>query len=482
MRKSILLAACGAGLLLGGCSLAPEYQRPATPVPNQWPTGQAYREPVVAAPFAGDLRWGEFFTDESLRQLIGMALENNRDLRLAALNVERARGLYGIQRGELYPAVTAQGTAGRSRDSEDLLQPGQSRTSGNYSVDLGFAAWELDFFGRIRNLSEQALQEYLATDEARRSAQIALVAEVARVYLTLAADRESLLLAQSTLESQQSAYDLVKKRYDIGIATELDLKRAQTPVDSARVEVARFTQLVALDRNALDLLAGATVRDKWLPPNLGGVVPPREIAAGLSSEVLLRRPDIIAAEHRLRGAYASIGAARASLFPRISLTAAAGTASDQLSRLFESGTGTWAFTPQFVMPIFDTRLWAALRVSKTEREIVLTQYEKAIQTAFREVADALAVQGTIDDQVAAQQSLVSASADTYRLAMLRYDRGIDNYLSVLDAQRVLFAAQQGLVSLHLAKLASQVRLYAVLGGGADAGNAMSDRTNTASRP
>ena len=482
MRKSILLAACGAGLILGGCSLAPEYQRPAAPVPTQWPAGPAYRQLPVDVPFAGDLRWREFFADESLRKLIGMALENNRDLRLAALNVERARGMYGIQRGELYPSVNAQGSGGRSRGSVDLIQPGQPRTSGNYSVNLGIAAWELDFFGRIRSLSEQALQEYLATDEARRSAQIALVAEVARVYLTLAADRENLQLALSTLETQQSAYALVKKRYDVGVATELDLKRAQTPVDSARGELARYMQLVAQDRNALDLLAGAPVQDEWLQSNLGGVAPPREIAAGLSSEALLRRPDIIAAEHRLKGAYASIGAARAALFPRISLTTAVGTASNQLSRLFESGTGTWAFTPQFVMPIFDSRLWAAVRVSKTEREIVLTQYEKAIQTAFREVADALAVQGTIDDQVAAQRSLEAASADTYRLAKLRYDKGIDSYLSVLDAQRAHFTAQQGLVSLHLAKLASQVRLYAVLGGGADAEDALSDQTNTAPRP
>jgi multidrug efflux system outer membrane protein len=482
MRKSILLATCGAGLVLGGCSLAPEYQRPATPVPTQWPVGPAYRQLPADAPFAGDLRWREFFADESLRKLIGMALENNRDLRLAALNVERARGMYGIQRGELYPAVNAQGSGGRSRGSVDLIQSGQPRTSGNYSVDLGIAAWELDFFGRIRSLSEQALQEYLATDEARRSAQIALVAEVARAYLTLAADRESLQLAQSTLETQQSAYALVKKRYDVGVATELDLKRAQTPVDSARGELARYMQLVAQDRNALDLLAGAPVQDEWLQSNLGGVAPPREIAAGLSSEALLRRPDIIAAEHRLKGAYASIGAARAALFPRISLTTAVGTASNQLSRLFESGTGTWAFTPQFGMPIFDSRLWAAVRVSKTEREIVLTQYEKAIQTAFREVADALAVQGTIDDQVAAQRSLEAASADTYRLAKLRYDKGIDSYLSVLDAQRAHFTAQQGLVSLRLAKLASQVRLYAVLGGGADAEDALSGKTNTVSRP
>ena len=335
------------------------------------------------------------------------------------------------------------------------------------SVNLGIAAWEIDFFGRIRSLSDQALEEYLATDEARRGARIALVAEVARVYLTLAADLEGFALAQSTLETQHASFGLVKKRYDVGLATELDLKRAQIPLDTARGDVARFTQLVAQDQNALNLLAGSPVPEELLPIGLNRVTSPKEISAGISSEVLLRRPDIMAAEHRLKGAYANIGAARAALFPRISLTTTLGTASNQLSGLFDSGTGTWSFTPQFVIPIFDARVWAALRVSETDQKIVLTQYEKTIQTAFREVADALAVQGTIDEQIAAQQSLVAAAADTYRLSMNRYTKGIDSYLGVLDAQRSEFAAQQGLVALRLAKLANQVRLYAVLGGGAE---------------
>lgn len=467
MSKSLLLALCGAGLVLGGCSMAPEYQRPESPVPTQWPAGPAYGQPATEAPATVDLKWREFFTDERLQQTIEMALDNNRDLRLAALNVERARGMYGITRGERYPSLSAQGGGGRQKRSTDLIQAGDPRIVGQYSVDLGIAAWELDFFGRIRSLSDQALQEYLASDEARRGAQIALVAEVARVYLTLAADRENLALARSTLEAQQASYALVKKRHDVGVATELDLKRAETPLDTARGDLARYTQGVAQDKNALDLLAGAPVPEAWLPPDLSGVAQPREIAAGLSSEALLRRPDIMAAEHRLKGAYASIGAARAALFPRISLTSTIGTASNQLSGLFGSGTGTWAFTPQFAMPIFDTRLWAAVRVSKTEREIILAQYEKTIQSAFREVADALAARGTIDEQIAAQQALEAAVADTYRLATLRYGKGIDSYLGVLDAQRSHFAARQGLVSLRLAKLASQVRLYAVLGGGAE---------------
>ncbi|MDD5366657.1 MAG: efflux transporter outer membrane subunit [Gallionellaceae bacterium] len=464
MSKTFLLAVCCAGLALGGCSLAPEYRRPVAPVPSQWPAAPS--GPAAPAD-AADLKWRDVLTDERLRQVVAKALENNRDLRLAALNVERARGMYGIQRGALYPSVEVQGAGGRQRRSEDLIQPGEPRTVGQYKVDLGIATWELDFFGRIRSLSEQALQEYLATDEARRGAQIALVAEVARTYLTLAADRELLKLAQATLESQQSAYQLVHKRYQVGVATELDLRRAETPLETARGDLARYGQQVAQDRNALDLLVGGPVPEEWLPADLRGVAPPQAVSAGLTSEVLFKRPDIMAAEHRLMGAYASIGAARAALFPRISLTSAVGTANNQLSGLFESGTGTWAFTPQFVMPIFDTRLWAALRVSKTDREIVLTQYEKTIQIAFREVADALAVQGAIDDQVAAQTALAAAVADTYRLATQRYEKGIDSYLGVLDAQRSHFAAQQGLVSLRLAKLSNQVRLYSVLGGGAE---------------
>jgi multidrug efflux system outer membrane protein len=464
-RRLLLLLACVA-IIAAGCSLAPEYTQPQLPVPGEWPQGEAYQA-APATPEAPELSRQEFFSDEQLQKVIVMALENNRDLRLAALNVERARALYGVQRAELFPAVNATGGGGKKRLSADLVSPGDPRTSEQYSLDLGIASWEIDFFGHIKSLKDQALEEYLATDEARRSAQIALVSEVARVYLALAADREILKLARSTLETQQGAYGLVQKRYDAGIATELDLRQAQTPVEAARGDVALYTQLVAQDRNALNLLAGAPVPEELLPGDLENVIPPREISPGLTSEVLLRRPDIIAAEHRLKGAYAFIGAARAAFFPRISLTTSVGTASDDLSGLFNSGTGTWNFTPQIVMPIFDARVWAALRVSKADREIVLTQYEKAIQTAFREIADALAVLGTVDQRVAAQQSLVNAVAETYRLSNKRYTKGIDSYLGVLDAQRSLYAAQQGLITLRLAKLSNQVRIYAVLGGGTE---------------
>ena len=469
MNKNALLLLVGIAIVLGGCTMAPKYTRPGAPVPPAWPAGAAYEETKAAtgALTVLELRWREFLTDEHLQKIIETALNNNRDLRLAALNVERARALYGVQRAELFPTVNAIGAGGKQRLSSDLVRPGDSRTVEQYSVNLGISSWEIDFFGRIRSLKARALEEYLATEQARRSAQIALVSEVARVYLTLAADRSNLKLAQYTLETQQAAYCLVQKRYDVGLATELDLRRAQTPVDAAREDVARYMQLVAQDQNALNLMAGSPVPKEILPVEMSGITPPREISPGLSSEALLNRPDIVAAEHRLKGAYAFIGAARAAFFPRISLTTSVGTASDELSGLFGSGTDTWNFTPQIVMPIFDARTWAALRVSKADRKIVLTQYEKTIQTAFREVADALAVQGTINQRVSAQQSLVNAVAETYRLSNKRYTKGIDSYLGVLYAQQSLYVAQQGLIALRLAMLANLVRLYAVLGGGSE---------------
>ena len=449
--------------------MAPTYNRPSAPVPEEWPQGPAYTEARAAqsAPAVRTLSRQEFFADEQLQALIELALENNRDLRLAALNVERARALYGIQKSELFPVLNAVGAGGKERRSADLISPGEPRTVEQYSAGLGIAAWEIDFFGRIRSLKDQALEEYLATDEARRSAQIALVAEVASAYLTLGADRENLELARFTLDTQQAAYDLVKRQYEVGVATELDLRQAQIPVDSARADVARFTRTVAQDQNALNLLTGSSVPEDKLPADLESIEPPKEIFSGLPSAALLNRPDIIAAEHRLKGAYAFIGAARAAFFPRISLTTSIGTASDELSGLFGNHTGTWSFAPQITVPVFDARTWAAYRVSKAEREILLTRYEKAIQTAFREVADALAVQGTLDQQLAAQQSLTNAVAETYRLADMRYAKGIDSYLGVLDAQRSLYSAQQVLISLRLVRLVNQVRLYAVLGGGAD---------------
>jgi multidrug efflux system outer membrane protein len=452
---------------LGGCTLAPKYTRPAAPVIAGWPTGAAYQEisTSTGAPAALELGWREFFSDEKLRQVIETALKNNRDLRLSALNVELARAQYGIQRAALLPAVNAVGLVSKEKVPASFFgASGGAVTITEDEVSLGLS-WEIDFFGRIRSLKDQALQEYLATEQARRSAQISMISSVANAYLTLAADRENLALAETTLANQQDAYNLTKRRNELGLVPDLDLYRAQTQVDAARGDAARFVQLAGQDENALDLLLGIPAPDGLLPTDLSGVVPPKEISPGLSSAVLLRRPDVLQAESLLKAAHAEIGAARAAMFPVISLTAAIGTASNDLSGLFKPGSGAWSYAPQVAMPIFDARTWSALRVTKVQREIALTQYEKAIQSAFRDVADALAVRGTVDQQVSAQQSLVNADSETYRLSKSRYDKGIDNYLSVLDAQRSLYAAQQGLVSLRLAKLVNSVRLYAALGGG-----------------
>jgi len=450
-----------------GCSPVPEYVRPESPVQERWPTGSAYDNvPAAGGVPAAATSWRAFIADERLREIVETALRNNRDLRTAALNVERARALYGVQRAELLPAVNANARGGRERLPADLTRSGSANTSGIYSVNLGILSWEIDFFGRIRSLEAAALEQYLATEQARRSAQILLVSDVSTAYLTLAADRENLRLAQETLENQQAAYGLIRRRYDVGLSPELDLRQAQTRVEAARVDVALYTGIAAQDENALNLLAGTPVPANLLPPALSGVRPFPPVAPGMPSEVLLGRPDILQAENQLKAANANIGAARATLFPRISLTATAGTASSALSGLFAPGSGAWLYTSQVVLPIFDARAWGALDVTKVDREIAVAQYEKAIQTAFREVADALAVQGTVERQLSAQQSLADAVAATYRLSGARYSKGVDSYLGVLDAQRSLYAAQQGLIAVRLAQLANQVRLYAALGGGA----------------
>ena len=469
MKKSACLLLLGIAIVPAGCSFTPKYVRPEAPVPAEWPTGPAYAnaQPATVAPEAPDRKWQEFFSDEKLQRLIETALENNRDLRLAALNVERARALYGIQRAELLPTVDATASGNLQRYPASISPTGTAATVEQYRVHLGVLAWEPDFFGRIRSFNERALQEYFATAQARRSAQILVISSVANAYLVLAADRESLALAQTTLEAQQGSYKLIKRRYDQGLTPELDLYRAQTQVDTARREMVRFTQQVAQDENALTVLLGTTAPGELLPADLSNVAPVKDISAGVSSEVLLRRPDVLQAESLLKAAHADIGAARAAFFPRITLTGTAGVASDELSELFQSGSGAWTFAPQAVLPIFDPRTWSGLKITRVQREIAVTEYERAIQTAFREVADALAVQGTVDQEVAAQQSLVDAVAETYRLSNVRYDKGIDSYLSVLDAQRSLYVAQQVLVGLRLAKFANQVQLYAVLGGGAD---------------
>jgi multidrug efflux system outer membrane protein len=467
MHRYVLFLLIGIALGLSGCTLAPKYTRPSSPVPADWPAGAPYNETksIASASTASDLKWQQFFTDEKLQKIITMALKNNRDLRLAALNVERARALYGIQRAELFPAVNAAGSMNRQRVPADLSTTGKAMTVEQYGVNLGISSWEIDFFGRIRSLKDRTLEEYLATEQAGRSARILLVSTVANAYLAFAADRENLKLADSTLETQQAAYHLIRRRYDVGLASELDLSRAQSQLDMVRGDVARYTQRVAQDENALNLLVGSSTPGELMPTELGSGTPLREISPGTPSEVLLLRPDILAAEHRLKAANANIGAARAAFFPRIALTTAIGTASAELSGLFKPGSDTWSFAPQIVLPIFDTRMWSAYDATKVEREIAVTQYEKAIQTAFREVADALAVRGTVDQQLSAQQSLVNAVAETYRLSNARYMKGTDSYLGVLDAQRSLNASRQGLIVLRLVRLTNLVALYKAVGGG-----------------
>jgi multidrug efflux system outer membrane protein len=468
MNRLLIVLWVGVIAAIGGCTLSPKYTRPEAPIPEGWPIGAAYQETTAmpGAPTVTEIQWWDFFTDRRLQGVIEKALENNRDLRLAALNVQRARAMYGIQRAELFPSVNAVGSGSKQRVPADLSATGKEMTAEQYSVNLGISSWEIDFFGRIRSLKERALEEYLATEQARRSAQILLISAVANAYLTLAADREHLKLATATLETQESAYNLIRRRYEVGLASELDLRQAQTQMDAARGDIARFTQVVAQDENALTLVVGTSVPPGLSPTYLGSVSTPRQIFPGISSEVLLRRPDILAVEHRLKAANANIGAARATFFPRISLTTAVGTASSELSGLFKSGSGTWSFAPQIVMPIFDARLWSAYDATKVGKEIALAQYEKAIQTAFREVADALAARVPVETQLLAQQSLVNALAETRRLSNVRYTKGIDSYLGVLDAQRSLYAAEQVLITIRLARLASLVRLYTVLGGGA----------------
>ncbi|TBV01242.1 AdeC/AdeK/OprM family multidrug efflux complex outer membrane factor [Phytopseudomonas dryadis] len=477
MRQSLLSLAVAA-VVLSGCSLIPDYQRPEAPVDAAWPTGQAYEGGAAqtAVP-AADLGWREFLRDPALQRLVATALSNNRDLRVAALNVEAYRAQYRIQRSELFPGVSADGAGSRQRLPGDLSQTGDSMISSQYSATLGVNAWEVDFFGRLRSLNEQTLQQYFATEEARRSAQISLIASVANAYLTLQADEALLQLTRDTLGTYQRSLELTQRSFDVGVTDALALSQARTAVQTAQVSLAQYTRLVALDRNALSVLLGGGVpadlpRGEVLDDDLLAEVP-----AGLPSELLQRRPDLLQAEHELLSANASIGAARAAFFPSISLTANAGTASSQLSGLFDGGSGTWLFQPQINLPIFTAgRLRANLDYAEVQKNIQVAEYEKAIQTAFQEVADGLAARATYEEQLQAQRELVQTSESYFSLAERRFRTGVDSYLTLLDAQRQLFSAQQQLIGDRLSQLTSEVNLYKALGGG------WHERAQTASAP
>ncbi|MCX7077867.1 MAG: AdeC/AdeK/OprM family multidrug efflux complex outer membrane factor [Pseudomonas sp.] len=465
MSKSLLSLAITA-FVLGGCSLIPDYKQPEAPVAAQYPQGPAYSPAEAANRAAAEQGWKQFFHDPALQQLIQTALVNNRDLRVAALNIDAFAAQYRIQRADLFPAVSATGSGSRQRTPASLSQTGAERITSQYSATLGISAYELDLFGRVRSLSEQALQTYFATEEARRSTQISLVASVANAYLTWQADKELLQLTKETLGTFEQSYKLTARSNEVGVASALDLSQSRTSVENARVQLARYTRLVAQDENSLTLLLGTGV-----PANLPGGQPladdlMSEVPAGLPSDLLQRRPDILEAEHKLKAANANIGAARAAFFPSISLTANAGTASPDLSGLFKGGSGTWLFQPQINLPIFNAgSLRASLDNSKIQKDITVAQYEKSIQTAFQEVSDGLAARQTFNEQLQAQHDLVSANQDYYRLAERRYRIGVDSNLTFLDAQRQLFTSQQALIADRLSQLTSEVNLYKALGGG-----------------
>lgn len=455
-------------LIFSGCSLAPKYVRPDMPVPSAWPekaAGTGQTEAVTGGP---DIAWREFFVDPRLAAVIQLALDNNRDLRIAALNVDKAQAMYQIARAEPVPDLGVMATGDKYRISEKMSGDGNARTVAQYTVQLGTLSWEIDFFGRLRSLKDRALHLYLATGHARSAAQISLVAAVANGYLVLAADRENLKLAQSTLVTQQDFYDLILKSRDLGMTSDLDLRQAQSQVEAARVDLARYSGLVATDENLLHLLVGSPIPQDLLPEGLSSVTEMAGLSPGLPSDVLLRRPDILMTEFQLQAANANIGVARAAFFPRITLTAGGGSMSPELTGLFGAGTGTWTFNSTLITPIFaGNSLRNNLKAARIDRDIAVAGYEKAIQTAFREVSDALTSRKTLVEQTQAQQSLVKALDESYRLSEARYKAGIDGYLGVLVAQRALYAARQGLVQVRLAGQINHVTLYKALGGGAD---------------
>jgi multidrug efflux system outer membrane protein len=476
-----LALALGALALSGaGCSLAPRHQRPEAPVAADWPppppgevgaaAGTRARpggEAAAAPRPAADLGWRDVFPDPRLQALVALALESNRDLRVAALNVELTRAQYRIQRAERLPEVVATASATRQHTAADVSPVRTAATEWQYTVGAGVTAFELDLFGRVRSLSTAALETWFATDEARRSAHLSLVGEVAAQYLATRALEDQVALAARTLEAVRASFDLTRRSYEVGRTSELDLRSAEAQVETARFNLSTAETQRARAENALVLLVGAPLPADLPPPapvDAPGTLV--ELPAGLPSDVLTRRPDVIAAEHALKAANASVGAARAAFFPSITLTAFAGTTSGELSSLFGAGSSQWLFTPRVTLPIFTGgALRASLDVAEVRKRIEVAQYERTVQAAFREVADALVAREALDRQLAAQAARVEAEARRHQLSELRYRKGVDSYLGVLTAQRDLFAAQQGLIQARLERATNLVDLYRALGGG-----------------
>jgi multidrug efflux system outer membrane protein len=463
MRRGVLLLAA---LGLAGCSLEPAYVRPAPSIPSTWPVGAAYPSPQAAGPA---LDYAAVFQDPRLKAVIDRALAGNQDLAAAMANVQIARAQYHVQRAELLPHLNA--TVGESESRGARSGPGEAGTrdtARSYEAEAAMPAFELDLFGRLRSLSHAARDQYLASEAGARAARLTLVGDTADAWFALAADRTLLAIAEQTEASAQRTVQLVQARLSGGVAPRTDLAQAQTVLDQARADRAGLITAVAQDRNALELLIGGPAPDDALPATIDGLASAvADVPAGLSSQVLLARPDVQEAERRLQAANAEIGAARAAFFPSISLTALAGAVSPQLSALFAGGAFTWQGQAATTLPLFAGGAnVAGVAQAKGERALALAQYQKAVQTAFREVADALARRGTIDAQLAAQRALVEASDQSYSLGLARYRQGVDPYLSTLDAQRTLYAAQRQLATTRLTQAQNRVALYQSLGGGA----------------
>ncbi|WP_313415199.1 multidrug efflux RND transporter outer membrane subunit SmeF [Stenotrophomonas sp.] len=458
MKLHSIAVSIAATLALAGCStLVPKDTAVAPAIPAQWPA-EATQGQVADVAAVG---WRDFFTDARLQQVIDQSLQNNRDLRVAVLNVERARGQYRVQRADRVPGVAVTGQMQRQGTDAGVTE---QFTAG---VGVGVAEFELDLFGRVRNLSEAALQQYFAVAANRRNAQLSLVAETATAWLTYGADAQRLKIADATLKTYEDSLRLAEARHERGGSSALELTQTRTLVETARTDAARLRGQLAQDRNALALLAGGQLDPALLPdsiePQLLALAPP---PAGLPSDVLLQRPDIMAAEHQLLAANANIGAARAAFFPSISLTGSIGSGSSELSNLFDSGTRVWSFLPKITLPIFQGgKLRANLAIANADRDIALAQYEKSIQVGFRETADALALNVSLDEQVSSQQRLVEAAEQANRLSQARYDAGLDSFVTLLDARRTAYNAQQTQLQAQLAQQANRITLYKVLGGG-----------------
>lgn len=447
--------ACAA--LLAGCaSPAPPYERPAAPVATAFP--DAAGAPAAGAP-AAELDWQRVFADARLQRLIALALAHNRDLRIAALNIESARALVQVRDADRWPGVNAGITGSRQPTAG-------GGTNTLYTAGLQVSAWELDLFGRLRSLGDAAAAQALASEEARKAVQISLVAAVANAQFALAADDELRRVALQTLATREDSYRLIRLRFDKGASSELDLRQAESLLEAARASLAQATRQRALDENALVLLLGQPLpADLPDAPPIGQTALP-ELPVGLPSELLVRRPDVRQAEQQLIAAHANIGAARAAFFPRITLTGSAGSASGELAGLFKSGSFAWGFAPALIQPVFDAgRNRANLGIAEVNRDVAIAQYERAIQSAFREVADALAGRATLGDQLQAQQRQLAAEQARNALVELRYRNGASSHLELLDAQRSLYTAQQALLQLQAQAAQNQVTLYKVLGGG-----------------